>query len=346
MGAAAAAPVGVETGDLGELLMCGFSGTSPTSPSAQWLAQQIRAGRVAGALFVKENIGSVGDVVGLTQLFSRGAPRRPILAIDHEGGAVQRLVRRHGLERLPSAKRVAATRTVDEARALYARAGSGMARLGFNLNLAPDVDLDEPRNPAIGGFGRSFSDDPQVVAAYARAFIDGFAAAGVRSVLKHFPGAGGALEDPHMGLPGMATSWSPRDLEPFRALIADGRVPAVMTGFSAYETGREGLQAAALSRAVVTGLLRDDMGFEGLALTDDLDMGATGGGRHRRAVVRGAIRAGNDLLMIRNVHPHDPDLPGKLASWVEASLAAGEVSAADLRRAVERVRAFRGQEAG
>ena len=96
----------------------------------------------------------------------------------------------------------------------------------------------------------------------------------------------------------------------------------------------------------MTGLLRDDMGFEGLALTDDLDMGAAGGGQDRRTAVRQAIRAGNDLLMIRNVHPHDPDLPGRFASWVEAKLSAGEVSAADLQRAVARVRAFRLQGAG
>jgi beta-N-acetylhexosaminidase len=115
---------------VGETLIMGFSGSDAQSPSAQALAEQIRAGSVGGVVFVKDNIGAEKDVVELTKLFSSGAPRNIIIAIDHEGGAVQRLVAAHGCSVLPSAQRVAADYTVDEAQELYADAGRGVARHG------------------------------------------------------------------------------------------------------------------------------------------------------------------------------------------------------------------------
>jgi beta-N-acetylhexosaminidase len=145
------------------------------------------------------------------RLFS--AKGTPLIAIDHEGGSVQRLTERHGVSRLPAAQSVTASLSPDRARALYAQAGSEIARLGFTLNLAPVVDLHDPTNPAIGHFGRSFDDDPARVLAYARAFVDGFADAGVLCALKHFPGNGHILGDSHRGpadgFTGQSGTWSP-----------------------------------------------------------------------------------------------------------------------------------------
>lgn len=165
--------------DFGEMLMLGFAGTTPQARGPRLLASHVAAGRVGGVVFEKVNIGSRQDVAGLVRLFASAAPRPLLIAIDHEGGSVQRLTRKHGFTPIPPARKVAETLSTDEARGIYAKAGAELAEIGFNLNLGPVVDVDRPGNSMIGSFGRTFSSDPATVAAYAKAFVEGFASAGI-----------------------------------------------------------------------------------------------------------------------------------------------------------------------
>jgi len=338
---AAAAPTEQARAIAAELLILGFSGNNAQSPSALALAEQIRAGSVGGVVFVKDNIGDKDDVLRLTGLFSHGAPRKVIVAIDHEGGAVQRLVEAHGCAKLPSAQRVAADYTVAEAHQLYSEAGRAVARLGFNLNLAPVVDLENAGNPAIGRYGRSFSADGGTVAAYAGVFIRGFAASGVCCVLKHFPGQGGAQRDSHEAAPDISAVWSESDLLPFRRLIREGPADAVMTGYSLLKSVASDNRPAALSREIVTGLLHNQLDFDGVAMTDDLDMGAVGYGFARRSAIMQALEAGNDALMVRNRRDYDPALPATIASWIGEALADGTLALGALSESADRVRKLR-----
>jgi beta-N-acetylhexosaminidase len=318
--------------------IAGFSGSNAQSPSAQALADQIRSGAVGGVVFVKDNVGDRDDVQGLVRLFSAGGPRKVIVAIDHEGGAVQRLIEAHGCAKLPSARQVAADHTIAEAQALYEEAGRAVARLGFNLNLAPVVDLENAGNPAIGHYGRAFGGDADTVTTYAGAFVRGFEASGVCCVLKHFPGQGGAQSDSHEWAPDISAVWSEADLAPFRRLISERGVDAVMSGYSVLRTdGRP----AALSREIVTGLLHDRLGFDGVAMTDDLDMGAVGYGFARRAAIVQALQAGNDALMVRNRKNYDSALPASIASWISEALADRTLSIDALTKSAERVRKLR-----
>lgn len=329
-----------------ELLLMGFSGTAPDSLSAKNLADHIGNGRVGGVVFVKDNVGTRDEVAGLVQLFGTAGRNRTIIAIDHEGGAVQRLTEAHGFTRLPAAWTVARTCAPADARALYARAGHELAALGFNLNLAPVVDLHDPDNPAIGRFGRAFSTDPAEVVAYAEAFIEGFASAGVRCALKHFPGEGKSHEDSHDDLPDISATWSKRDLEPFRALIARGQVTAVMSGHVRLAAVDPDPVPVTLSAKAITGLLRTTLGFDGLTLTDDLDMAAVSGVGDRRSAVIRALGAGNNLLMLRNRHRFDPELPNTVAAWVEDAIRKGDLSERLIADSAERVRRFRRTLAG
>ncbi len=325
----------------GELLIAGFSGSNAQSPSAQALADQIRSGAVGGVVFVKDNVGDRDDVQGLVRLFSAGGPRKVIVAIDHEGGAVQRLIEAHGCAKLPSARQVAADHTIAEAQALYEEAGRAVARLGFNLNLAPVVDLENAGNPAIGHYGRAFGGDADTVTTYAGAFVRGFEASGVCCVLKHFPGQGGAQSDSHEWAPDISAVWSEADLAPFRRLISERGVDAVMSGYSVLRTVASDGRPAALSREIVTGLLHDRLGFDGVAMTDDLDMGAVGYGFARRAAIVQALQAGNDALMVRNRTNYDSALPASIASWISEALADRTLSIDALTKSAERVRKLR-----
>lgn len=321
------------------MLMLGWTGDTVRSPSAQALARHISAGRVGAVVFVKDNVGSRQDVQSLVTLFTKAAA--PLIAIDHEGGAVQRLTERHGVSRLPAPRSVARSLTPEQAQALYAKAGAEIARLGFNLNLAPVVDLDDPANPEIGHYGRAFDADPARVRIYAQACVDGFAAADVLCTLKHFPGDGHAHEDSHLGLPDGPTIWTERDLEPFTQLIGAGRAALVMVGHVRIELLEPRPIPVSLSKAVMTGLLRDRLGFTGVAMTDDLDMKAVSTLMPRRQAVISAIAAGNDLLMIRNAADFDPDLPRTVVAWVREAVAVGELSRGRIAHAAHRVRQLR-----
>ncbi len=293
--------------DVGEMLLLGFTGNTIESESARTLSEHVAAGRVGGAMFRKMNVARRDDVVDLLRIFSPPGTKA-LNAIDHEGGFVQRLGRPQGFTKLPPPREVALAFSPEQARDLYAIAAKEFADVGFSVNLAPVVDLFDPRSPAIGHFGRAFARQPAVVADYAAAFIDAFAAAGIHCALKHFPGEGLALDDSHDDLPDVTATWSEEELEPYARLIAAGRARLVMTGHMRLTSVEPSGIPTTLSAAVISGLLRSKLGFAGVAMTDDLDMAAISEVADRRQAVIRAINAGNDLLMIGNTSDYDPQV--------------------------------------
>lgn len=323
--------------DVASLLMVGFAGSNLHSPTAIRLATHIRHGRVGSVFFVKDNVGSSHDLQKLIANFKAGRPNLR-LAIDHEGGAVQRLTPAHGCRLIPKASDIPRRMTPAEARDFYTQAGKEFAATGFNINLAPVVDIDFPGNPAISKFGRAFSSDPDIVATYARAFIDGFHSSRILCVVKHFPGYGDAREDNHNTLPDISKTWSPRDLEPYSALMSSGRVDLIM-GTHLKLTSHDPLFPTTLSRAVTTGLLREQMRFAGVIMTDDIDMAALAKDMDRKTAFIAAIAAGNDLIMVKNVTNHDPNFPVHAVQWVEEAIANGTLSREAIAASARRVEA-------
>jgi beta-N-acetylhexosaminidase len=328
---------------VGELLLVGFYGSNPGSLSARLLARQVRRGQVGSVFFVSQNIGTAEEVAGLLRLFlTRMETARPLLAIDHEGGVVQRLTEAHGFTRVPAARDVAATMSLMEARSLYAQAGRELAALGFNVNLGPVLDVDEPDNPAIGVHGRAYAADPARIAAYAQAFVEGFASAGISCAAKHFPGHGRAVSDSHDGAADISATWTEAELEPFARLFASPHAPPmVMTGHLRLDPVAPDGRPATVSAQIVTGLLRTRLGYRGVVVTDDLDMGAVSNVMDRKEAVVQAIAAGSDLLMIKNLFGYDPLMPQRAVGWVRAAIARGLLREEQVMMAAERIRALK-----
>lgn len=326
---------------VGQLLLVGFYGASRSSPSARLLARQAQRGQVGAVFFVHQNVGSLAQVKGLLDLFRDGGTA-PLLAIDHEGGIVQRLTDAHGMSRLPAARDVAASLSPDEAYALYARAGRELAALGFDINLGPVVDIDAPDNPAIGVFGRAYGTEPDRITAYAQAFLAGFSAAGILCAAKHFPGHGLAVSDSHEGAADISATWTEAELEPFARLIASPAAPPLMMmGHLRLDPVAPDGRPATISTPIVTGLLRRRLGYQGVVVTDDLDMKAVSDLMGRKEAVVQAIAAGCDLLMFKNLFGYDPLLPQRAVRWVRDAIARGELSEAQVMAAAQRVRALR-----
>lgn len=224
----------------------------------------------------------------------------------------------------------------------YHAAGKEVAALGFNLVLGPVLDLDSPENRAIGRLKRSYSDDPERIAAYGLSYCRGFACAGLLCAVKHFPGHGRSSNDSHRGIADVSDSWSATDLAPFRTLIAaPDAPPIVMVGHLRLDSVAADRRPATVSPEIVTGLLRRELGFQGVVMTDDIDMEAVSHKMDRKTAFIQALAAGNDLIMIKNLFGYAPLLPRQAVKWVRAAIAQGLLTEAQVVSAASRVRSLR-----
>ncbi|QYG95573.1 glycoside hydrolase family 3 protein [Iamia sp. SCSIO 61187] len=307
-------------------------GVDPADPAEATAAVQDDH---VGGLFVGGDATGLLTSGALAELRA-GSPTGLLVAVDEEGGRVQRIEALDG--EVPSARDMAATMTPAEVRALAERRGRVMAGLGVTVDLAPVVDVsDQPDRTVIGD--RSWSEDPEVVATYAGAYAEGLLAAGVTPVLKHFPGHGAASGDTHEG----AASTPPldalrdRDLVPYRRLLPTlGTRAAVMLGHLDVPGLTEPETPTSLSPATVR-LLRVEMGFDGVVMTDDLAAmdSITDRFGPAEAVVR-ALAAGVDVVLLS-----DADRPG-LLDRLEAAVADGTLTEAAIDASVGRTLALQG----
>lgn len=274
------------------LFMVGFPGTTPDDD-----VRELIDGGISGAILFKRNIDSPRQVASLTHALKSHAGRPFILSVDQEGGRVARL-RGAPFTSLPPMRELGRARDV----ALAERAGRLLAfecrAVGFDWDFAPVLDVDtNPANPVIGD--RSLHSDARVVAELGVALARGMEAEGVAACGKHFPGHGDTSQDSHLALPKLPHDLKRlRDVElvPFAAWAKAG-LSSVMTAHVIFEALDPGLPAT-MSARVLTGLLRQELGFDGVIVSDDLEMKAIADHFSvERAVVEGVI-AGVDLFLV------------------------------------------------
>lgn len=319
--------------DLAAGVLCGgFDATAIDSN----LEARLRALPLAGLILFARNIASLDQTRALTDRICDiyGAKVPPIIAIDQEGGRVARL--RDGVEVFPSMMALAATGDVALARSAGAQLGFDLRRAGCNVDFAPVLDLALfSENTVIGA--RSFGDNPQCVADFAAAFASGVESAGVVATFKHFPGHGSTATDSHLGLPVIEISEEVlrgRDLLPFARVLAGAK--AVMTAHIVMRA-MDPDNPATLSRRLLTGLLRDELGFDGVCFTDCMEMDAI---RASAGTSEGAVQAliaGADCVLIS----HSLDLARESAVSIAEAVATGRLPRERLQTAFDRVQRLR-----
>lgn len=335
------------------LLIVGFRGS--TIEEADWVAAAIGDARLGGVILFDRDqaTGGARNVVSARQvtrlvrdLRDAAGGRGLIVSIDQEGGIVTRLSPAHGFPAVESEADVGAAGNAGAASRWGHGIAGTLASVGINLNFAPVVDLNvNPKSPAIGALDRSFSADPDVVVAMATAEIEAHQAAGVRTTLKHFPGIGSSTTNTDFGVADVTKTWTRGELEPFRRLIAAGTADVVMAGH-VVNGQLDPDRPASLSRAVVTDLLRGDLGWAGPVVTDDLQAAAIDKAFGFDEAILLALAAGNDLLLLANQQVYDADVIGRVVDVVTAAVNAGRLPAARIDEAYGRVQALVGTTAG
>jgi len=302
---------------IGQMLMAGFRGYSVDARSP--IMKDIKERHLGGVILFdydvelgkpERNIKSPEQVLKLTNDLAAAAETPLLIAVDQEGGKVQRLKADYGFKETPSAQELG--QGPDKAvKAAGDQVGRTLLDAGFNLDFAPVADVNvNPESPAIGKIGRSFSSDPARVAKCDRLFLDGLSAHGVVGCLKHFPGHGSAGADSHLGVTDVTATWSEKELIPYERLIKSGTAQVIMTAHI-FNAKLDPQYPATLSQPVITGLLRDKLGFNGVVITDDMNMKAIADEYGLDEAVRLAIEAGADILLFGNNLTYDPDIVKK-----------------------------------
>jgi beta-N-acetylhexosaminidase len=317
---------------IGQMLLCGFHGTEPEG-EVQTL---LRDYPVGGVIYFTRNVVSPEQVERLSdglQHTARAGGNVPLwIAIDQEGGMVARITQ--GITLMPGQMATAAAGSVQDAYDAAHISGMELKSMGINMNFAPVLDVNNnPNNPVIGV--RSFGESPEAAAEFGTAAITGFQNAGIAATAKHFPGHGDTDTDSHLDLPVIPhdrARVNQIELVPFRAAIAAG-VDAVMSAhiyFPALETER---LPVTLSHSVLTGLLRKELGYEGMIVTDCMEMKAIANhyGTVQAAVM--AVEAGADLVLIS----HTAQLQKEAFEALMNAVSSGRISERRIDESVKRL---------
>ena len=328
---------------LGAMLMFGFRGLRQDEKAPFF--QLVKEGKIGNVILFDRDVSAGGprNIESPEQLRSLCGQLRKagvlFIGVDQEGGQVRRLKPKQGFADLPSAQAMGQGNqheTMEKAENL----GKELHDLGINVDFAPVVDVDvNPFNPVIGRLGRAFGSDASQVALHAYAFGIGLAKSGIIPVLKHFPGQGCAEKDSHIEISDITSCWNADvDLLPYAEIFHKGWPGMVMTGHL-MQKNLDSQNPATLSETIIDGLLRKGLGWQGVVISDDMQMEAAGG-KDLKETMKMAILAGVDILLFGNNIKWDDKLPEKAIEALHTLVEEKEISEARIKESWRRISAL------
>ncbi len=326
-----------------KLLMVGVKGTTLTKDNP--VIEDIVDLGVSGVILFEHNIEPVESGIDskarLKEFVAdlKGLREEPIfIAIDQEGGKVNRMKSKYGFAEMLSHKEVGAAEGNEPARKNGAVIASEVASVGINVNFAPCVDVDiNPSCPVIGGVNRSFSADENRVADLASIYVEEHHKKGLLTSVKHFPGHGNSIMDSHNGFTDISKTWEQRELTPYKRLISEGLCDMVMVSHL-YNSKFDTKYPATLSKPTIDSLLRGVMGWDGVVVSDDMQMKAiTDHYGFEQAIIL-AINAGVDLFIISsNIRQEEFSIAERFVKTIVDGVESGAIERKKIDQAAARV---------
>jgi beta-N-acetylhexosaminidase len=340
---------------IGQMLIIGFQGKAIDESSP--IAQSIDQDNIGGVILFDfnqqsqtfdKNIESPEQVKQLNQQLQNITQKAnkihhridlPLfISVDYEGGIVNRLHPRYGFPDILSPKQIGQN-SVGNANLSAALMAKTLSSAGFNLNFFPELDVDvNPENPIIGKKERSFSKDPEVVTQFARIYSNQFIDNKIHCTYKHFPGHGSSIADSHLGFVDVTDTWNEHELIPFLKLLAQPKhCDMVMVAHIVNRKLDATGVPATLSYSMITGLLRHDLQFDGVVITDDMQMKAIADYYGLATAVTLSINAGTDMLIFGNQLGDKFQDPKELIDIIEKKVLSGEISEQRINEAYQRI---------
>lgn len=329
---------------IGQLLLVGFRGTQLADTNH--IVRDIEDYHLGSVVLFdydvslespERNIESPEQVEKLVRDLKKTADYPLIVSIDQEGGKVARLKSQMGFPETVSAEYLGSIDNPDSTKYYADEIAATLVDLGINMNFAPVVDLNtNPKNPIIGGIERSFSASPAKVVEHASIFINTFKNHDILPVLKHFPGHGSSKDDSHLGVVDVSDTWSKEELKPYEQLIEKGLTDVIMTAHI-FNTNLDSTFPATLSKPTITDLLRNELGFDGVVVSDDMMMGAIRNEYGLETAIYNALNAGVDILTFGNNLVFDPEIVPKAHQIIKGLIEEGKLSEQRIDESYNRV---------
>lgn len=330
---------------IGQMIMIGFRGfdLTPDNPIVNDLVNNKISGVILFDYDVtlqkfERNISSPEQLKKLISKVKQYSAIKPLIAIDMEGGRVNRLKTNYGFPPTVSAQYLGTLDNLDSTIFYAGSIAKTLSEMGINLNLAPVVDVNvNPENPVIGKIERSFSAIPGIVVKHASEFINVHRGYKILTSLKHFPGHGSSMGDSHHGFTDVTDTWQSVELEPYSGLLTTKKVDIVMTAHI-FNAKFDSVYPATLSYNTITKLLRDSLKFSGVVISDDMQMKAITDNYGLETAIEKGINAGVDILLFANNLVYDPDIFNKSKTIILKLLSEGKITRERLNQSHNRIK--------
>lgn len=330
---------------IGQMVMIGFRGIEVHKDSP--IIKAIRDGHLGG-VWLTDNDSPMGRTIGniesprqLKQLISdlQSAAQIPlIVSIDAEGGQVVRLKEKYGFPITFPAFYLGQKNDFQLTYSQSRLIAEILSEAGINFNFSPVLDLNRnPDNPALSMKERCYSADPQIVWQHALKVIEAHHEKGIKCCLKHFPGHGSARHDSHVGFVDVTETWSPDEISVYQKFIERGLADAILTAH-VFHKQFDDRYPATLSRNIITGLLREKMGFSGIVISDDMNMGAIKNNYSYEEAVELAIGAGVDIILQSNVDHYQPDVAQNTMAIIKKLVHESRISEERIEQSFQRIK--------
>ena len=330
--------------EIGQLIIAGFRGTSINDKSD--IVKFIKNYNLAGVILYDEdlelrgpgsrNITSPSQLKQLVEDLQSQTEKSLLISVDQEGGEVHRLKSIYGFLETPSWNQIGSLNNELMTKQFSENMVKDLSGVGINLNFAPVIDLDYGKGAVISDTNRAFSHDTDILIKHTQLFIDAHKSKGIMTSGKHFPGLGSASTDTHEGYTDISETWSVKDLHPFNELIKTNSLDSIMVSH-ALDKKLDSEYPASLSKKIIQGILRKDLGFKGIIICDDPSMRAISDHYSLKEIFELMLNAGIDLFCLGNNLIYDQDYIPKSIEAITELITEKKVSIERIRESIKRI---------
>lgn len=325
---------------IGQMIMVGMQGNSLNDDKG--VLDDLREGLIGGVILYEKNIEADDPWLSMKRLsytIQKESLIPAFIAIDQEGGKVNRLKTKYGFPPSRTAQYLGDLDNLDSTRFYAQLTASTLNGLGINVNFAPDVDLNlNTENPIIGKVGRSYSNDPIIVAKHSSIVVEEHRKLGILTSLKHFPGHGSSESDTHLDMVDVSRTWQSEEILPYQIMIDSGKVDGIMTAHIINENLDSLKLPGTLSKQIITGLLRDSLNYNGIIFSDDMHMRAISNHFGFETAIELSLKAGLDVLLFSNNIAATNETAGAVAhSIIKNLVISGQISYERIQSSYHRI---------